>query len=209
MLRHVDEFERLTRRMGYWVDLSQAYRTMDRAYVESVWWSLQQVADKGLLVEDHRVAPYCPRCGTALSDHEVAQGYEEITDPSVYVRFPITPGEWAGRADLLVWTTTPWTLVSNTAVAVNPDVEYAVVRSGDLAPPDLVIRGEAVTVVFDTPGLNLSLRGQANENGRLGAAITVTNPVSKKVIAATVIGPGRVSVGPAPGRQSSAALDIR
>ena len=126
--RHVDSFTELTRRMGYWVDMSTAYWTMDPAYVESVWWSLKQIFDKGLLVEDHRVAPYCPRCGTGLSDHEVAQGYETLTDPSVYVRLPITSGEWAGRADLLVWTTTPWTLPSNTAVAVHPDVPYVLAR---------------------------------------------------------------------------------
>ena len=111
----------MTERMGYWVDLDDAYWTMDPAYVESVWWSLKQIFDKGLLVEDHRVAPYCPRCGTGLSDHEVAQGYETVVDPSVYVRFPVTAGPAAEHgADLLVWTTTPWTLVSNTAVAVNP-----------------------------------------------------------------------------------------
>jgi len=127
--RHVDEFETLTERMGYWVDMSEAYWTMDASYVESVWWSLKTVYDKGLLVEDYRVAPYCPRCGTGLSDHEVAQGYESIVDPSVYVRFPVTSGEWAGRADLLIWTTTPWTLVSNTAVAVHPEVTYVVARS--------------------------------------------------------------------------------
>ena len=90
------------------------------SYIESVWWSLKQIFDKGLLVEDHRVAPYCPRCGTGLSDHEVAQGYETLTDPSVYVRLPVTSGEWAGKADLLIWTTTPWTLPSNTAVADAP-----------------------------------------------------------------------------------------
>ncbi|WP_029433687.1 isoleucine--tRNA ligase [Blastococcus sp. URHD0036] len=129
VLRHVDSFSELTRRMGYWVDMSTAYWTMDPQYVESVWWSLKQVFEKGLLVEDHRVAPYCPRCGTGLSDHEVAQGYESITDPSVYVSLPVTSGEWAGRADLLIWTTTPWTLPSNTAVAVNPDVTYLVVRT--------------------------------------------------------------------------------
>ncbi|MBY3552099.1 isoleucine--tRNA ligase [Modestobacter lapidis] len=128
--RHVGAFAELTDRMGYWVDMSTAYRTMDSSYVQSVWWSLKQVFDKGLLVEDHRVAPYCPRCGTGLSDHEVAQGYETITDPSVYVRLPVTSGEWAGRADLLVWTTTPWTLPSNTAVAMNPEVTYVVARSG-------------------------------------------------------------------------------
>ena len=131
VLRHVDEFEALTTRMGYWVDMDQAYWTMDRAYIESVWWSLKVIYDKGLLVQDHRVTPYCPRCGTGLSDHELAQGYEDITDPSVYVRFPVTRGTLAERfpgVALLVWTTTPWTLVSNTAVAVHPDAVYQVVR---------------------------------------------------------------------------------
>ncbi|MGH8970076.1 MAG: isoleucine--tRNA ligase [Actinomycetes bacterium] len=126
--RHVGEFEAMTRRMGYWVDMSQAYWTMNPEYVQSVWWSLKQVFDKGLLTRDHRVAPYCPRCGTGLSDHELAQGYETVVDPSVYVRFPLTSGPYAGAAALLVWTTTPWTLVSNTAVAVRPDVTYVTAR---------------------------------------------------------------------------------
>ena len=129
--RHVDAFEEMTRRMGYWVDLSTAYWTMDPAYMESVWWSLKQIWDKGLLVQDHRVTPYCPRCGTGLSDHELAQGYETVVDPSVYVRFPLTSGPLAGEAALLVWTTTPWTLVSNTAVAANPEVTYVVATSPD------------------------------------------------------------------------------
>ncbi len=124
VLRHVDEFSDMTRRMGYWVDMDRAYWTMDKDYVQSVWWSLKQIFDKGLLVQDHRVAPYCPRCGTGLSDHELAQGYETVVDPSVYVRFPVAPdSELAARhpgVALLVWTTTPWTLVSNTAVAVKP-----------------------------------------------------------------------------------------
>ncbi|HSR24711.1 MAG TPA: isoleucine--tRNA ligase [Candidatus Eisenbacteria bacterium] len=131
VLRHVDEFETMTRRMGYWVDMSEAYWTMDPGYVESVWWSLKQVFDQGLLVQDHRVAPYCPRCGTGLSDHELAQGYETVVDPSVYVRFPLTSGPYAGQAALLVWTTTPWTLVSNTAVAVHPDVTYVTASNGE------------------------------------------------------------------------------
>ena len=123
--RHVDAFTAMTNRMGFWVDFDEAYWTMAPAYVESVWWSLSQIHKKGLLVQDHRVAPYCPRCGTGLSDHELAQGYETVTDPSVYVRFPITSGplQELGAA-LLVWTTTPWTLVSNTAIAVNPSVTY-------------------------------------------------------------------------------------
>lgn len=127
--RHVDEFTDMTKRMGFWVDFDEAYWTMSPEYIESVWWSLQQIWNKGLLVQDHRVAPYCPRCGTGLSDHELAQGYETIKDPSVFVRFPVTSGKLAElKASLLVWTTTPWTLVSNTAVAVNPKVEYQVVE---------------------------------------------------------------------------------
>ncbi|MDO5092359.1 MAG: isoleucine--tRNA ligase [Propionibacteriaceae bacterium] len=126
VLRHVDAFAELTRRMGYWVNLDDAYVTMTPEYVQSCWWALKQIFDKGLLQEDYRVAPYCPRCGTTLSDHELAQGYEDVTDPSVYVRFPVTSGPLADQADLLVWTTTPWTLVSNTAVAVHPDVDYVV-----------------------------------------------------------------------------------
>ncbi|MFJ8693185.1 isoleucine--tRNA ligase [Streptomyces roseolilacinus] len=128
--RHTDAFAELTTRMGYWVDLDDAYRTMDPEYVESVWWSLKEIFSKGLLVQDHRVAPWCPRCGTGLSDHELAQGYETVVDPSVYVRFPLTSGPLAGEASLVVWTTTPWTLVSNTAVAAHPDVTYVVATDG-------------------------------------------------------------------------------
>jgi isoleucyl-tRNA synthetase len=132
VLRHVDEFTAMTERMGYWVDMSQAYWTMDPEYVDSVWWSLQRIHERGLLVQDHRVTPYCPRCGTGLSDHELAQGYETVVDPSVYVRFPVVDGPLAELgAALLVWTTTPWTLVSNTAVAANPDVDYVVARTSD------------------------------------------------------------------------------
>ncbi|MFZ1653494.1 MAG: isoleucine--tRNA ligase [Candidatus Nanopelagicales bacterium] len=134
VVRHVDQFEQLTERMGYWVDTDAAYWTMDTSYIQSVWWSLKRIFDAGLLSEDHRVAPYCPRCGTGLSDHELAQGYEDIVDPSVYVRFPLTGGNVADRygdVNLLVWTTTPWTLVSNTAVAVKPTAEYLLAALAD------------------------------------------------------------------------------
>ena len=146
--RHVDAFEAMTARMGYWVDMKQAYRTMDATYVESVWWSLKTIFDKGLLVQDHRVAPYCPRCGTGLSDHELAQGYETVVDPSVYVRFPVASGpikDAYGDVALAVWTTTPWTLVSNTAVAVNPDVTYVVARTS--GGEQLIIAEQLVTAV--------------------------------------------------------------
>ncbi|MFE1973938.1 isoleucine--tRNA ligase [Streptomyces hygroscopicus] len=129
--RHTDAFAELTTRMGYWTDLDGAYWTMNPEYVESVWWSLKEIFTKGLLLQDHRVAPWCPRCGTGLSDHELAQGYETVVDPSVFVRFPLTSGPLAGRASLLVWTTTPWTLVSNTAVAAHPQVRYVVATDGE------------------------------------------------------------------------------
>ncbi|MEO3858356.1 isoleucine--tRNA ligase [Acrocarpospora sp. B8E8] len=135
VLRHVDAFEEMTERMGYWVDMSQAYRTMDPAYVEAVWWSLKVIWDKGLLFRDFRITPYCPRCGTGLSDHELGQpgGYETVSSPSVYVRMPVTAGRFAG-VDLLIWTTTPWTLVSNTAVAVHPGVTYVVAEKDGERP---------------------------------------------------------------------------
>lgn len=130
VLRNVDQFEEMTDRMGYWVDMSDPYRTMDPEYVQSVWWGLKRIFDQGLLVEDYRIAPYCPRCGTALSDHEIAQGYETVTDPSVYVRLPLTSGPHAGDASLLIWTTTPWTLPSNALVAARADVEYVTATDG-------------------------------------------------------------------------------
>jgi isoleucyl-tRNA synthetase len=106
-----------------WIDTADAYWTLDNSYIESVWWLVKQMWDKGLLYEGHRVVPYCARCGTALSSHEVAQGYKDVVDPSIYVRFPITGGGPVD-ADLLVWTTTPWTLISNSAAVVGPDITY-------------------------------------------------------------------------------------
>ncbi len=151
VLRHVDAWEGMTERMGFWLDMSAPYKTMDAGYVQSVWWSLKQIFDAGRLVEDHRVTPYCPRCGTSLSDHELGQpgGYETVVDPSVYVRFPLTSGPYAGQADLLVWTTTPWTLVSNTAVAVHPDVTYLVVETGDGQRPVVVAEPLVTAAVGD------------------------------------------------------------
>ncbi|MQA64004.1 MAG: isoleucine--tRNA ligase [Actinophytocola sp.] len=162
VLRHVDAFEQLTERMGYWIDLSRPYRTMAPEYVDSVWWSLKRIYDAGRLVEDFRVAPYCAKDGTTLSDHEVAQGYETVTDPSVYVRFPVT-GPLAGidDAELLIWTTTPWTLVSNTAVAVHPEVTYAIARTEQgtfvVAEPRLdAVLGEGVEVLASVRGTDLA-----------------------------------------------------
>jgi len=167
--RHVDAFEELTIRLGYWVDLPHAYRTMDTSYIESVWWSLKQIFDKGLLVKDFRISPYCPRCETPLSDHEMGQPdvYRIVSDPAVTVRFPLASlpagaNPLLNGAHLLVWTTTPWTLVSNTAVAVHPDESYAVVRKpgdGDtvVVAEKLASRvlGEGWHVMATVPGSEL------------------------------------------------------
>ncbi len=166
--RHVDEFTKMTRRMGFWVDFDEAYWTMSPEYVESVWWSLQQIWKKKLLVQDHRVAPYCPRCGTGLSDHELAQGYETVTDPSVYVRFPATSGKIAELgASFLVWTTTPWTLVSNTAVAAHPEFTYVVVEvplAGDEGKTErLVIAEDLAHILGEEAKVLASFKGSELE----------------------------------------------
>ena len=122
---YIQDWEKLTDRMAYWVDLKEAYVTFTNPYIESVWWILKSFWDKGLLYQGYKVVPYCPRCGTPLSDHEVALGYDQAVDPSVFVRMPLVddPG-----TSLLVWTTTPWTLPGNVAVAAHPDVDYVIVE---------------------------------------------------------------------------------
>jgi isoleucyl-tRNA synthetase len=142
VLEHLEDWRALTERIGYWVDMDDAYYTLDPNYVESVWWALKTMWDRDLLYEGHKVVPYCTRCGTALSSHEVAQGYKDVEDPSVYVRFPITrPARGLREGDvLLVWTTTPWTLVSNAAVAVDPDLTYVRTANGEVLAEALVER---------------------------------------------------------------------
>jgi isoleucyl-tRNA synthetase len=125
VMRHVAEWEHMTERMGFWVDFKTAYFTLHNTYIESVWYLLKQIWEKGLIYQGYKVVPYDPRIGATLSSHEVAQGYREVEDPSVYVRFKVL-----GEQDtyLLAWTTTPWTLPSNLLLAVHPDVEYAWVK---------------------------------------------------------------------------------
>jgi len=143
-LKYIQEWEAVTERLGYWLDMGAPYVTMDNAYIESCWWIVKQLWDKGLIYQGYRVTPHCPRCGTSLSSHEVAQGYEDTEDPSVYVKFRLDPASFRKRAEfhalckpsdpagkpvfLLAWTTTPWTLPGNTALAVAPDAEYAVLE---------------------------------------------------------------------------------
>jgi isoleucyl-tRNA synthetase len=217
VLRHVDAFAELTRRMGYWIDLSTAYRTMDPAYIESVWWSLKQIYRAGLLVRDYRISPYCPRCGTPLSDHEMGQPdvYRTVTDPSVIVRFPLRELPPGGRAelrgaDLLVWTTTPWTLVSNTAVAVHPEELYAVARRsghGDrvVVADNLVARvlGEGWHVITRMRGSELA--GATYQPPFSLVEVTGAHRVITAPFVTTADGTGLVHLAPAFGADDLAA----
>ncbi len=142
-------WQEMSRRVGYWLDYDHAYRTMDPPFIESVWWSLKTLFERGLLEKGHYSLPYCPRCETSLSSHEVAQGYREATDPSVTVRFPLV--DRAGRKrSLLVWTTTPWTLPANLLVVARSDLEYVVVRRPD--GEELVLAAEALPRYFPEGG---------------------------------------------------------
>ena len=138
---YLQEWNRLTERIGFWLDLDGAYRTLDESYIESVWWALSQIDRRGLLYEGHKVSPYCPRCETTLSSHEVALGYKDVVDQTVYLQLGVT-----GAAEkLLVWTTTPWTLPGNVAVAVSPSATYAKARVGD---DDFVLVSDRVVPVL-------------------------------------------------------------
>jgi len=161
VFEYVEEWNRLTERIGFWIDLDDPYVTLEDDYIESVWWSLRKLWDDGRLYEGHKVVPYCPRCGTALSSHEVAQGYQDVEDPSIYVRFPLLgeDGVEAGES-LLVWTTTPWTLPGNVAVAVAPEVAYVRARVGEetLVVAEALaekVLGEGAEIVARFPGTEL------------------------------------------------------
>lgn len=140
--RYMQEWERLTERLGFWVDLEQAYVTYHQSYVESVWWSLKNLFDRGLLYQGHKIVWWWAQGGTALSAGEVGQGYREVADPSVYVKFPLLDDDGnVTDTSLLVWTTTPWTLPSNQFAAVNPEIEYTYLQNK--------ISGERVVVAVD------------------------------------------------------------
>jgi len=171
-----DDWEKLSERIGYWLDYENAYITYTNEYVESVWWALKTLFDKSLLVRGHKILPYCPRCETALSDHEVKQGYEDVEDPSVYVALDVvetghpepvaghperSEGSTRGTKDsssaartqndirrILVWTTTPWTLVSNVALAVHPDLDYVEVKRKGKKEPTLILAEARLAGVF-------------------------------------------------------------
>ena len=124
--KYKNEWEKMSDRVGYWVDMEHPYVTYDDNYIESEWWALKEMHKKGLLYKGHKIVPYCPRCGTALSSHEVAQGYKTVKENSAVVRFKVKGKE---NLYILAWTTTPWTLPSNVALCVNPDEDYVTVES--------------------------------------------------------------------------------
>jgi isoleucyl-tRNA synthetase len=230
---YLEEWNRLTERIGFWIDLDDAYRTLDETYIESVWWALAEIDRRELLYQGHKVVPYCYRCGTALSSHEVAQGYEDVVDRSVYVRLPahFPSQEQAGslvqqpggpvwmpaRATdpesplregdaLLIWTTTPWTLPGNVAVAVAPEVEYVRAQyDGEILilAADLVERvlGERARILDRFPGSALVGKHYIGPILPVGPHGPTGGPQSFPIIAGdfvtTADGTGLVHIAPA------------
>ncbi len=125
--KYTDEWKKMSDRLGYWVDMEHPYVTYHDDYIESVWWALKTISEKGLLYKGYKIVPYCPRCGTALSSHEVAQGYKDVKEKSVYVKFKVKGRE---NTYFLVWTTTPWTLPSNVALCMNAEYDYVEIEAG-------------------------------------------------------------------------------
>jgi isoleucyl-tRNA synthetase len=206
VFEYVEEWNRLTERIGFWLDLDDPYVTLEDDYIESVWWSLRRLWDEGRLFEGHKVVPYCPRCGTALSSHEVALGYEDVEDPSIYVRFPLRD---AGGVSLLVWTTTPWTLPGNEAVAVAPDVTYvkASVEGEILILAEALVErvlGEGAEVVERFPGSDLVGRSYEGPVFALSDRSPGGFPILAGDFVTTDDGTGLVHVAPAFGEDDYA-----
>jgi len=217
--RYVEDWTALTARAGVWIDTKAAYWTLTNDYIESVWWLVKQMWDKGLLYEGHRVTPYCARCGTALSSHEVAQGYRDVVDPSVYVRFPLASPEdvpddahdptTANGADLLVWTTTPWTLISNVAAAVGPTIAY--VRIADPAGGrDLILAESCRARLYPDASVLERMSGAELVGRRYHRPFTVLalSQSGQRIVGAEFVstdeGSGIVHIAPAFGEDDSA-----
>jgi isoleucyl-tRNA synthetase len=195
---HLEEWNRLTERIGFWLDLDDAYRTLDESYIESVWWALSQIDHRGLLYEGHKVSPYCPRCETTLSSHEVAQGYADVVDPSVFLKLKV-PG---GEERLLVWTTTPWTLPGNVAVAVSPEATYAKVRLADevflLAEARVeAVLGEGIEILERFSGTELAARYRSYEGPIFHTGQPGGLPILSDPFVTTEDGSGIVHLAPA------------
>jgi len=197
--KYKSEWEGMTERMGYWVDLSKPYVTLENDYIESVWWALKRLFDEQMIYRGHKIQPYCPRCETPLSSHEVSLGYDDVKDPSVYIRMKL---KGAPDTSFLVWTTTPWTLISNVALAVGPDVDYVKVRYDN----EYLILAEArLSVLPGTPEVVERFKGNALA-GKEYERIFAYHPVAEKAFyviegdfVTTGDGTGIVHIAPAYG----------
>jgi isoleucyl-tRNA synthetase len=194
----LEDWDRLTERIGFWLDLENAYRTLDETYIESVWWALSEIDRRGLLYEGHKVVPYCPRCETTLSSHEVALGYRDVVDRTVYLKLAVANGP----ERLLVWTTTPWTLPGNVAVAVSPSATYALVEvDGErlvLAQARVpAVLGEGVEVLERFSGSELAERYGAYEGPIFDVNVPGGFPILADEFVTTDDGTGIVHLAPA------------
>jgi isoleucyl-tRNA synthetase len=204
----VEEWDRLTERIGFWLDLEHAYRTLDESYIESVWWALARINERGLLYEGRKVVPYCPRCETTLSSHEVALGYKDVVDESVFLKLPLS-GAHPPEERLLVWTTTPWTLPGNVAVAVSPSATYARVKNDDeylvIAEPRVAaVLGEGAEVVERFTGSELVERYGSYRGPIFAAADREADqelPIVADEFVTTEDGTGIVHLAPAFGEE--------
>jgi len=191
---YTKEWTDLTERIGYWVDLKDPYITSDPLYMESTFNLIKTISDKGLLYEGYKVMPYCPRCGTGLSSHEVAQGYKKVSDPAVYVKFRTKGGS------LLVWTTTPWTLPANVAIAVNPEMDYVLTEDKLILAKSRLEILEDYKIVKEFKGKELV--GQKYEP--LFSKEVVDYDIDRKILSAKFItnteGTGLVHIAPAFGQ---------
>jgi isoleucyl-tRNA synthetase len=200
--RYVEDWKRVSERMGFWIDMDDAYWTMDAGYVESVWWALKTLFERDLLFEDDKSVAYCPRCGTGLSDHEVAQGYTTVRDPSVFVKLPITespndPELVSTSSALVVWTTTPWTLLANLGVAVDPDEPYVRAEVGD---DSLIVAKRSVHVLGEDAVVRNTMLGKDLVGARYEPPYPNMDGDTHRVVAADFVsmdeGTGLVHIAP-------------
>jgi isoleucyl-tRNA synthetase len=210
--RYVEDWQALTGRIGMWIDTANAYWTMANDYIETVWWLFAQMWANGDIYEGFKVVPYCGRCGTALSSHELGQpgAYRDVTEPSVYVRFPVRDRDF----DLVVWTTTPWTLPSNVAAAVGPDIEYVRARDPEGGGREVVLAGARVA---DVLGAGAEVLGPVAARDLVGLHYdrpfdyVETTPDANVVIAADFVttddGSGIVHLAPAFGEIDREVLE--
>lgn len=152
--KYQSQWEIMSDKVGYWVDMNHPYVTYDDNYIESVWWAIKEIHLKDLLYKGHKIVPYCPRCGTSLSSHEVSQGYKEITEKSIYVKFPVKGRE---NTYLMAWTTTPWTLPSNSALTVNPNVTYIEAKVGN---ETLILSKDLASSVLEDYAIEKEMKGE-------------------------------------------------